>query len=350
MSGSPLEPGSLEDLRKNIPELEQLPYSIDYRECFLDGKPIDSADANQELFNFLAEQVKTYHDHYDGIVVVYGTDTMAPSAASVAYELEGLKKPVVFTGSMHDRETKPYDGPRNLTDAIHFAARSGYDVPLVPEVVISFYGKVLRGTRSRKFNAGNLHNLELDPSEGLDAFDSPGMEPLAYIREDGTINVNKSLLLEIDERPLEAHPMRTDLKVGEINMIEGLISEHILESRCAGFHEGGVEVILIYETGAKLNPKNSAIIKKYFPDTPIFYLGDPPPEPSWIGSDGLRDFQLAMAKIQYVLSRTSEPQATRELYQSNLRGEAKGPLVWESDILERFRENREINLNPESRL
>lgn len=38
-------------------------------------------------------------DHFDGFVVIHGTDTMAFTAAALSFLLENLGKPVVLTGS-----------------------------------------------------------------------------------------------------------------------------------------------------------------------------------------------------------------------------------------------------------
>ncbi|MBU0671231.1 asparaginase, partial [Patescibacteria group bacterium] len=121
----PLKPGTAEDLQKNIPELEDLPYNIEWQEFRKDGEFIDSSNADVEYYNQLAKELGKAQEKYDGIVVVFGTDTMAPSAGSISYMLEGLKKPIVFTGSMIPAIDEGSDGPKNLIDAIHVAAKSG---------------------------------------------------------------------------------------------------------------------------------------------------------------------------------------------------------------------------------
>ena len=39
------------------------------------------------------------YDQYDGFVILHGTDTMAYSAFAYSFMLEGLAKPIIFTGA-----------------------------------------------------------------------------------------------------------------------------------------------------------------------------------------------------------------------------------------------------------
>lgn len=43
--------------------------------------------------------MKANYLHFDGFVVLMGTDTMAYTASALSFMLENLGKPVVFTGS-----------------------------------------------------------------------------------------------------------------------------------------------------------------------------------------------------------------------------------------------------------
>jgi L-asparaginase len=103
----------------------------------------------------------------DGVVVVHGTDTMAYAASAVALLLGPLPKPVVFTGAQRPLTEARTDARANLVDAVSAATLA------VPEVVIAFASRLLRGVRSVKEDA-----------RGLSAFDSPRCPPLAELGVD----------------------------------------------------------------------------------------------------------------------------------------------------------------------
>lgn len=100
----------------------------------------------------------------DGVVMVHGTDTMAYSASALALMLGPLPKPVVLTGAQHPLGEIRTDARTNVIDAFSVAT-----LP-VPEVVITFAGRALRGVRATKVDAW-----------ALDAFDSPTFAPLVEL-------------------------------------------------------------------------------------------------------------------------------------------------------------------------
>jgi L-asparaginase/Glu-tRNA(Gln) amidotransferase subunit D len=57
---------------------------------------------------------------FDGFVVLHGSDTMSYSASALSFMLENLAKPVIFTGSITDRDLRT-DAKENLITAIQIA-------------------------------------------------------------------------------------------------------------------------------------------------------------------------------------------------------------------------------------
>lgn len=43
--------------------------------------------------------LQKYYEHYDGFVILHGTDTMAYTASALSFMCENLGKTVVLTGS-----------------------------------------------------------------------------------------------------------------------------------------------------------------------------------------------------------------------------------------------------------
>ena len=108
-----------------------------------------------------------YNDH-DGFVVLHGTDTMAYTASALSFMLDGLNKPVIFTGAQLPVSEPRSDARENLITALDIASARSTDDPIVPEVCIYFDYELLRGNRSKKVE-----------SMQFDAFDSGNYPPLA---------------------------------------------------------------------------------------------------------------------------------------------------------------------------
>ena len=54
---------------------------------------------NPQHWVSIAEVIEKEYQHYDGFVVLHGSDTMSYSASALSFMLQGLAKPVIFTGS-----------------------------------------------------------------------------------------------------------------------------------------------------------------------------------------------------------------------------------------------------------
>lgn len=118
---------------------------------------IDSSAATPLTWQQLAADIAERFANYRGFVVIHGTDTLSWTAASLAYQLQGLDRPVVLTGAMAPLEASDSDALENLYGALRFAANSE-----LQEVAIYFAGRLLRGTRAIKQH-----------SEAVEAFSSP---------------------------------------------------------------------------------------------------------------------------------------------------------------------------------
>ena len=100
-----------------------------------------------EDWSTLAIDIKSNYLHFDGFVVISGTDTMAYCATALSFMLENLGKPVVFTGSQIPLNEPYNDARRNLIMAMIFASRD-----TINEVTIFFHDRLLRANRSTKVN------------------------------------------------------------------------------------------------------------------------------------------------------------------------------------------------------
>lgn len=117
--------------------------------------PIDSANMSQAHWRRMHEAIVAAVDEgVAGVLVLHGTDTLAYTAAALAFLLADTPIPVVLTGSMQPGCESPTDAWDNL-----FGALALWQQPLSAGVHVWFSGQRLDGVRATKFH-----------SERLDAF------------------------------------------------------------------------------------------------------------------------------------------------------------------------------------
>jgi L-asparaginase len=149
-----LTPFDFSQILDEVPELAKFAYRID---SYTFDPLIDSSDVEPSLWIALAALIEERYDDYDGFVILHGTDTMAYSASVLSFMIEGLTKPVIFTGSQLPIGTPRTDGKENLISSVEIAAaKDGEGHALVPEVCICFDNVLIRGNRSRKINSDNF--------------------------------------------------------------------------------------------------------------------------------------------------------------------------------------------------
>ena len=160
-----LKPFDFSQIKDEVPELNKFDVRID---SYTFDPLIDSSDMEPSIWVQLAQLISERYED-DGFVVLHGTDTMAYSASALSFMLEGLTKPVIFTGSQLPIGVPRTDGKENLISAVEIAAAKDHEGHArVPEVCIFFDSKLLRGNRSTKYSA-----------EAFNAFASPNCPPLA---------------------------------------------------------------------------------------------------------------------------------------------------------------------------
>lgn len=135
-------------------------------------KPLDSSSMTPEHWKQIADYIVRRQGEFQAFVVLHGTDTMAYTTSALTFMIEGLRKPIVFTGSQVPLSTGNRDARDNFVHSLRVAG--DYKLPEA-EVLLVFGNKILRGCRATKVSA-----------EGREAFDAPNMrQPLARVTEDG---------------------------------------------------------------------------------------------------------------------------------------------------------------------
>lgn len=139
-----------------------------YRIETLELLNLDSSNIQADEWIEIARAIHRALPDYDGIVVTHGTDTMAYTASMVSFMLQGLKKPVVFTGSQMPIDDLLTDARNNMYTA--FAAVGAG----IPGVSIAFSRKIIAGCRAVKVR-----------TMGFDAFESVNAGCLGEVFADG---------------------------------------------------------------------------------------------------------------------------------------------------------------------
>ena len=212
--GHPLRPMELEELETELPEASDLAPGAEVTLERFD-RLLDSSSMNPTDWINIARKIEQNYQSHDGFIVVQGTDTLSYTASALSFMLENLSKPVVITGSQLPLPNARTDAKLNYGHALQIAAYKATDLPRIPEVIVVFADKILRGCRTRKMSASSWTG-----------FETPNCPPLGEIGEHVRI-------FESQIRP--APPSGLDLQVNsvldpdvlDISLYPGMRPEHL---------------------------------------------------------------------------------------------------------------------------
>lgn len=114
--------GSLRNVRS---VLDRLLEELRLPELFVTHIPVmnkDSLDMTPGDRDEILGKVREALPHYDAIVVIHGTDTLAETGTHLQQSLSELELPVVLTGAMRPFEFRDSDALQNVTESL-LAAR-----------------------------------------------------------------------------------------------------------------------------------------------------------------------------------------------------------------------------------
>lgn len=216
--------------KENVPKLtlEELLEKCDYicnikeRYNILGYKVshIDSTEINVKVWKNLSHLVNKHYEEFDGVVVAHGTDTLAYSAAAMAFAVRNLYIPIIFTGAQMILEADGTDVIANLTGALALAKSR------LAEVAVLFNGEIYKGTRVEKKHdswldgfaspiyghIGHLgaHGVELDPRAVLRGTYTPS--DLIYHPEFATSVLEVVLAPGLNPKVVDAAIMESECK------------------------------------------------------------------------------------------------------------------------------------------
>ena len=160
-----LVPCGFDQILERVPVLKELHINISVISF---QRPIDSSNVHIEHWQLMAALIYDHYDQFDGFLILHGTDTMAYSASALSFMLEGVNKPIIFTGAQLPIASPRSDATENLVTSLEIAADKKNGKPIITEVCIFFNHVLLRGNRAKKVE-----------SQHFDAFESENYPILA---------------------------------------------------------------------------------------------------------------------------------------------------------------------------
>jgi L-asparaginase len=138
----------------HLPELKLIEASIDF---VVYDEVLDSSNVTVEEWEQWASLIEANYADYDAFLILHGTDTMAYSASALSFMLDGLSKPVIFTGAQLPLGSLRTDANRNVMTSLELAlSKRENGKPMIQEVCVFFDNVLLRGNRTQKMESSDF--------------------------------------------------------------------------------------------------------------------------------------------------------------------------------------------------
>jgi L-asparaginase len=221
---------------QHVPEIHRL--NVELTSISFE-QPVDSSEMDLNHWIQMAQMVRDNYEKYDGFVILHGSDTMAFSSSALSFMLQGLKKPIIFTGSQLPIGTIRTDGKENLITAIEIAAeKDAQGEAIIQEVAVYFEYSLYRGNRCSKVSANQF-----------EAFASPNYSELAVAGVN--IEFRFDNLYRSPLSTLQYHPI-IENKVGLLKIYPGF-SASVYSSL---FDRANTDAVILETFGAGNAPSN----------------------------------------------------------------------------------------------
>lgn len=203
-------PFDFELIKNNLPDLSRTDYELTVHSF---DPIIDSSNMTPEIWLTMAKLIQNNYEEFDGFVILHGSDTMAFTASILSFVLEGLRKPVIISGSQLPIGQIRTDARENIMTALEIASAKHNGEAIIQEVCILFDNKLFRGNRAFKYNSAKF-----------EAFRSPNYPVLV---EAGIhLKYNLEALLNNASQNLQFH-YKIDDRVAVLKLFPGITKDFI---------------------------------------------------------------------------------------------------------------------------
>jgi len=256
-----------------------------------------------------------------GVLVTMGTDTMGYTAAALSFALRGVPVPVLIVGSQRSSDRPSSDAFLNLIGAATIAVRCDFSGVYVVMHADSSDDRlaVHRGTRVRK-----------NHTSARDAFQSIGVEPVAYWSREGLEVVSKDTPQRTRDKLVPK--AKFEPRVALLEFYPSMSQEHL-----KAVLGTGIKGLVLEGTGlGHVNSKNIPVIEKFVKEGRTVCMTS---QTLWgrvdmnvydTGRDLLRagvipleDMlpETALVKLMWALANTSSPDETKKAMLTDVAGE-----------------------------
>ena len=144
---------------------------------------LDSSNIQPEEWKIIAQEIFNNLNHYDGIIITHGTDTMAYTSSMISFMIQNPDIPIVFTGSQLPLSHPLTDAFDNIKCAFAMAKSD------TPGIFLAFNRRILLGCRTVKARTSSF-----------DAFETINFKALGKVSAAG-LNIRKEMIKQTNEPP-----------------------------------------------------------------------------------------------------------------------------------------------------
>ena len=240
---------NFEYIYDHVPELERFNFEL---KSISISKPIDSSEMTLCHWTDLVEIIEANYPTFDGFVILHGSDTMAFTASTLSFMIQGLTKPIILTGSQLPIGTIRTDGKENLITAVEIAgARDINGEAIVQEVAVYFEYSLYRGNRCSKVSANQF-----------EAFQSPNYRELAIAGVNIEFAQDRLFRTKLTDLTIQK---KLSSQVGLVKLFPGIP----IDSYTQLFNASQIKAIVLETFGAgnaPSDPRLQNLISKFISD------------------------------------------------------------------------------------